>query len=64
MTYFCALGIFSVKVLKYTSIKSQHLKYTNDIREMEEIFFFKTYRETEVQETQVPDQSLTADKGE
>lgn len=45
MTYFCALGIFRVKVLKYTSIKCQYLKYTNDdITEMEEIFFFKLTR--------------------
>lgn len=38
------------------------------LTEMEEIFFKKNfkkaYKETDIQETQVPDQSLTADKGE
>lgn len=53
---------FSVQVLKCNSIKSQYLKYPNDITELEEIFFFLTYKEIEAQESKCFDQSLIAGK--
>lgn len=54
MTYFYSLHIFSVQVLKDILIKSQYLKYRNDITELEGNFFFLICKKTKAKEKQVP----------
>lgn len=58
MTYFYSLHIFSVQVLKDILIKSQYLKYQNDITELEGIFFFLICKKIKAKENKCLDQSF------